>query len=100
MLEPWEKVSLRESSSSYFLPDHVCYNFLSVLMLGLFFSLVITGLFKYLPHHLNVMCRRAMYYLFGQEGDPRQWFGIGKGVENGVRELLKESQLLGSPIEN
>jgi len=69
-------------------------------MLALFFFLVITGLFKYLPHHLNVMCRRAMYYLFGQEGDPRQWFGIGKGIGNCVRDLLKESRLLGSPIGN
>jgi len=69
-------------------------------MLALFFFLVITGLFKYLPHHLNVMCRRAMYYLFGQEGDPRQWFGIGKGIGNCVRDLPKDSRLLGSPIGN
>jgi len=72
------------------LQDHANHSLTSVSVLALFFFLVITGLFKYLPHHLNVMHRRAMYYLFGQEGDPRQWFEFCKGIGNGVRDLLKE----------
>jgi len=35
-----------------------------------------------MPHHLVVMRRRAMYYLWGQEGDERllwQWLGFGAG---------------------
>lgn len=42
--------------------------------------LVLTGLFKYLPQHLNVMQRRAAYYLWGPEGDERlllQLLGLG-----------------------
>ena len=31
--------------------------------------LVMIGLFQYLPQHVMVMQRRAMYYLWGQEGD-------------------------------
>jgi len=35
-----------------------------------------------MPHHLVVMRRRAVYYLWGQEGDERllwQWLGLGAG---------------------
>lgn len=45
--------------------------------------LVMIGLFQYLPQHVMVMQRRAIYYLWGQEGDVfRSW------VENpGLKEL-------------
>lgn len=49
MLEPWEKILI----ASIFL----------VLL-----SLIFMALFKYLPQHLIVMHRRAVYYLWG-EGD-------------------------------
>ena len=87
MLEPWEKVLLCEFQRPEFRKTSV--TFTSVSMLALFFFLVITGLFKYLPHHLNVMHRRAVYYFFGQEGDPRQWLGLGK-VGLTSENLLKE----------
>ncbi|KAG1760388.1 hypothetical protein EV702DRAFT_985601 [Suillus placidus] len=51
MLEPWEK-----------------YQFSLLTML------VMIGLFQYLPQHVMVMQRRAIYYLWGQEGDVfRSW---------------------------
>ncbi|KAJ8590724.1 hypothetical protein M405DRAFT_789951 [Rhizopogon salebrosus TDB-379] len=55
MLEPWEKL--------------LCLIIFSLLTL-----LVMIGLFQYLPQHVVVMQRRAMYYLWGQEGDVlRSW---------------------------
>lgn len=45
-------------------------------------TLILTGLYQYMPHHLVVMQRRALYYLFGSEGSERslwQWMGIGNG---------------------
>lgn len=71
MLEPWEKV-------------------LMVTIFTVSFVFVVAGLFKYLPHHLDVMHHRAVYYLWGQDGDARQWFGLGQGVGDGVRGLFKE----------
>ncbi|TRM59096.1 hypothetical protein BD626DRAFT_550493 [Schizophyllum amplum] len=47
MLEPWEKILI----ASIFL----------VLL-----SLIFMALFKYLPQHLIVMHRRAVYYLWGE----------------------------------
>jgi len=61
MLEPWEKI-------------------LVVSIVLLLMTLVLTGLYQYMPHHLVVMQRRATYYLFGQDsgGAERslwQWVG-------------------------
>ncbi|KAF8880552.1 hypothetical protein BD779DRAFT_1446183, partial [Infundibulicybe gibba] len=64
MLEPWEKILL------------------ITIFFGIFI-LVLTGLFRYMPRHLVEMQRRAVYYLWGQEGDVRgvrQWIW-GVGVE-------------------
>ena len=55
---------------------------LTVTIFTVLFILVVTGLFKYLPHHLVIMRGRAMYYLWGQEGDERilwQWLGLASG---------------------
>ncbi|KAG1781577.1 hypothetical protein EV702DRAFT_962474 [Suillus placidus] len=55
MLEPWEKV-------------------LCLIIFSLLTMLVMIGLFQYLPQHVMVMQRRAIYYLWGQEGDVfRSW---------------------------
>ncbi|KAG1773510.1 hypothetical protein EDD22DRAFT_206019 [Suillus occidentalis] len=64
MLEPWEKI-------------------LCLIIFSLLTMLVMIGLFQYLPQHVMVMQRRAIYYLWGQEGDLyRSW------VENpGLKEL-------------
>ncbi|KAF8154710.1 hypothetical protein B0H34DRAFT_660980 [Crassisporium funariophilum] len=70
MLEPWEKILLLTT-----------FVFL--------FFLVFSGLLTYMPHHLVVMRRRAMYYLWGQEGDERllwQWLGRASG-EGGALNL-------------
>ncbi|PPR01195.1 hypothetical protein CVT26_016076 [Gymnopilus dilepis] len=59
MLEPWEKVLL-------------------LTVLGFLFTLLFSGVFMYLPHHLKFLQQRAVYYLWGQEGDERllwQWLG-------------------------
>ncbi|KAF8234525.1 hypothetical protein L208DRAFT_1393926 [Tricholoma matsutake] len=50
MLEPWEIILL-------------------LTIFSVFFTLVITGLFKYLPQQLVFMQRRAAYYLWGKEVD-------------------------------
>lgn len=51
---------------------------------------VFTGVFKYMPQHLAFLNRRAMYYLWGQEDDPRflwQWLGLATG-EAGLGAVL------------
>ncbi|KAJ7040738.1 hypothetical protein C8F04DRAFT_913096, partial [Mycena alexandri] len=61
MLEPWEKILL-------------------LTIFAAFFLLVCSGIVMYFPHHLVVMQRRAIYYLWGQEGGERalwQWLGFG-----------------------
>ncbi|KAJ7220523.1 hypothetical protein GGX14DRAFT_325847, partial [Mycena pura] len=63
MLEPWEKILL-------------------LTIFAVLFVLVGSAIVMYLPHHLAVMKGRAMYYLWGQEGDERalwQWLGFGIG---------------------
>ncbi|EIW84083.1 hypothetical protein CONPUDRAFT_119658 [Coniophora puteana RWD-64-598 SS2] len=50
MLEPWEKL-------------------LCVIIATLFALLLMTGIYQYLPQHVSVMQKRAIYYLFGQEGE-------------------------------
>ena len=52
----------------------------AVSIVVLLMTLVLTGLYQYMPHHMAVMQRRATYYLFGQdsEGAERslwQWVG-------------------------
>ncbi|RDB26829.1 hypothetical protein Hypma_005365 [Hypsizygus marmoreus] len=74
MLEPWEKILL-------------------LTIFAVTFILVMTGLVKYLPHHLLLMQRRAVYYLWGQEGDERllwQWLGLGAGAGAESNGLQKE----------
>ena len=47
---------------------------------------VTSAIMKYLPRHVQLMTQRAMYYIYGQEGDPRllwQWLGAGSGGDIG-----------------
>ncbi|KAF8664119.1 hypothetical protein AX16_000809 [Volvariella volvacea WC 439] len=74
MMEPWEKL-------------------ITMAVISVLLTLLLTGLFKYLPQHLVVMQRRAVYYLFGQEGDEKllwQLIGSAFGQANGGPGLLKE----------
>jgi len=70
MLEPWEK-------------------FMLVSIFAVTFSLLLTGLIKYLPQHLQLMKRRSVYYLSGQEGDDEVvlWQWIDSGI-NAAKERL------------
>ncbi|KAJ7254632.1 hypothetical protein B0H12DRAFT_972904, partial [Mycena haematopus] len=52
MLEPWEKILL-------------------ITIFVALFTLVCSGIVTYFPQHLVVMQRRAVYYLWGQEGGER-----------------------------
>ncbi|KAF8066779.1 hypothetical protein FPV67DRAFT_1496409 [Lyophyllum atratum] len=75
MLEPWEKILL-------------------LTIFVVLFILITMGLFKYLPQHVVIMHRRALYYLWGQEGDERllwHWFGNRSSTFLGGRPgLYKE----------
>jgi cytochrome b subunit of formate dehydrogenase len=54
-----------------------------VTIFAVLFLLVCSGFVMYFPHHLVVMQRRAVYYLWGQEGGERylwQWLGLGGGL--------------------
>ncbi|KAG6815968.1 hypothetical protein H0H87_009818 [Tephrocybe sp. NHM501043] len=55
---------------------------------------ILLGIFKYLPEHVSLMRRRAVYYLWGQEGDERllwQWLGMGVSASSGPSHgLYKE----------
>ncbi|KAJ7100626.1 hypothetical protein B0H15DRAFT_769842 [Mycena belliarum] len=64
MLEPWEKLFL-------------------ITIFAVLFLLICSGMVMYLPKHLDIMQRRAVYYLWGQEGGERllwQWLGFGVGL--------------------
>jgi len=56
MLEPWEKLLL-----------------LTIFLTT--FILLVTGIVRYLPHHISVMKTRAVYYIWGSESDVLQWMG-------------------------
>lgn len=59
-----------------------------VVMFVVLFVLVLTGLIKYMPHHLVMMQRRAIYYLWGEDGDERLlWQWLGLTAENGIGGL-------------
>ncbi|TFK24123.1 hypothetical protein FA15DRAFT_619857 [Coprinopsis marcescibilis] len=74
MLEPWEKILL-------------------ITLFAVMYLFVMSAIVKYFPRHLTVMQQRAMYYLWGQEGDVRlvwQWLGFGDSTTSGAGGLLKE----------
>ncbi|KAI0288328.1 hypothetical protein BC826DRAFT_882640, partial [Russula brevipes] len=48
MLEGWEKI-------------------LIVALMAMFWGLLITGIYRYLPYHLQFLYQRAIYYLSGTE---------------------------------
>ncbi|TDL20545.1 hypothetical protein BD410DRAFT_772507 [Rickenella mellea] len=58
MMEPWEKLLL-------------------LFIFSALTTLLVTGLYKYLPHHLHTMQTRARFYLLGQDGgkDDGPWSG-------------------------
>ncbi|KAK7438030.1 hypothetical protein VKT23_018198 [Stygiomarasmius scandens] len=71
MLEPWEKLLL-------------------VFISFILFSLLVTGIVRYLPHHISVMQRRTIYYIWGNtstavsSGDDRAFLTL-------VNELASET---------
>ncbi|KAF8121777.1 hypothetical protein EV363DRAFT_871857 [Boletus edulis] len=49
IMEPWERI-------------------LSMIIYTFFAILLVSGLYHYLPHHVSIMCQRAIYYLWGEAG--------------------------------
>ncbi|KAJ3811424.1 hypothetical protein EV368DRAFT_47532 [Lentinula lateritia] len=67
MLEPWEKLLL-------------------LIIFLTTFTLLATGIVRYLPHHISVMKGRAVYYLWGSESGESsvfQWLGKTAGSNGG-----------------
>jgi hypothetical protein len=65
---------------------------MTVCIFVLLFVLLVTGIVKYLPHHLRFLSGRTIYYLWGREGDERllwQWLGV-VGGNGGNGNLHKE----------
>ncbi|KAI0275841.1 hypothetical protein BGY98DRAFT_920087 [Russula aff. rugulosa BPL654] len=56
MFEGWEKI-------------------LIVSLMAIFWGLLITGIVRYLPYHLQFLYRRTIYYLSGTE--QKEWSSIG-----------------------
>ncbi|KAF7324741.1 hypothetical protein MKEN_00515900 [Mycena kentingensis (nom. inval.)] len=69
MLEPWEKLLL-------------------LTIFAILFFLVCSGIVLYLPQHLSIMKGRAMYYLYGQEGERALWQWLGYGVGGALHKEL------------
>ena len=69
--EPWEKVIVGQSFFSFFffpMTSMICVS--NVVTIFVIISIaMLVGLLKYLPRHLIVMQRRAVYYLWGSEED-------------------------------
>jgi hypothetical protein len=70
MLEGWEKI-------------------LIVGLMAIFWGLLVTGIVRYLPYHLQFLYRRTIYYLSGTE--QKEWSSIG-GI--GVAVLSSKSSHL------
>lgn len=73
MLEGWEKILIGASSP---LLDNV-FNLirLEVGLMAIFWGLLVTGIVRYLPYHLQFLYRRTIYYLSGTE--QKEWSSIG-----------------------
>ncbi|KAF8269454.1 hypothetical protein EI94DRAFT_1574159 [Lactarius quietus] len=68
MFEGWEKI-------------------LIVALMAVFWGLLITGIYRYLPYHLAFLYRRAVYYLSGTEQ------ASGQGVEAAVLSVKATSHI-------
>ncbi|KIK63907.1 hypothetical protein GYMLUDRAFT_40116 [Collybiopsis luxurians FD-317 M1] len=74
MLEPWEKLLL-------------------LIIFLTTFTLLVTGIVRYLPHHLSVMKGRAVYYIWGgetEESSVLQWIGKNVGSSGASRMAFEE----------
>ena len=68
LYEPWEKVIVGQPFFSVFqLACCVLSNVVTIFVI--IFIAILVGLLKYLPRHLSVMQRRAIYYLWGSDED-------------------------------
>ena len=52
----------------------------AVAILYLLLTLVVTGLYRFVPHHVPAMYSRVLYYLFGNEGADVPAGAVRKGV--------------------
>jgi hypothetical protein len=46
-----------------------------VTLMGMFWGLLITGIYRYLPYHLQFLYQRTVYYLSGTE--QKDWASVG-----------------------
>jgi len=73
-------------SSSFIHPNNMSVVFIFFIL----FSLLVTGIIRYLPHHISVMQRRTIYYIWGRtstavsSGDDRAFLTL-------VNELASET---------
>ena len=57
----------------------------TVAILYLLLTLVVTGLYRFVPHHVPAMYSRVLYYLFGNEGADVAAGAVRKGVVGWVQ---------------
>ncbi|KNZ75908.1 hypothetical protein J132_00921 [Termitomyces sp. J132] len=88
MLEPWEKILLCALAYRLLIPSNrKVSDYFLVTILFASVVLVVTGIYKYLPQQIFLIRRRAIYYLWGQEGDERllwQWLGLDVDPSPGI----------------
>ncbi|KAF5391027.1 hypothetical protein D9757_003934 [Collybiopsis confluens] len=87
MLEPWEKLLLCEFLVSLEKKNYVLTYLPCSPDFFDYFVLLVTGIVRYLPHHVSVMKTRAVYYIWGSEYEDTsvfQWIGTkasGHGIQ-------------------
>ena len=79
MFEGWEKILIGTSCLD---TTGNCPSLISpveiVTLMAVFWGLLITGIYRYLPYHLEFLYRRAVYYLSGTEQASVQ--GVGAAM--------------------
>jgi Small subunit of serine palmitoyltransferase-like len=79
MFEGWEKFLIRTSHLRICCPQDLTARL--VALIAIFWGLLITGIYRYLPYHLQFLYRRTVYYLSGTE--QKDWTsvrGVGAAV--------------------
>jgi hypothetical protein len=83
MLEGWEKILIGTSPPPVSRCHAYLMNFMirAVALMALFWGLLITGIYRYFPYHLQFLYKRTVYYLSGTEqNDWTSVRGVGAAV--------------------
>jgi hypothetical protein len=65
-----------------------------VALMAIFWGLLITGVFRYLPYHLQFLYQRTIYYLSGTEQN--EWpsvRGVGTAVLSAKASYMRTAEL-------